>query len=86
MTQTKLIISFLGTLNTSTIAKLTAIFSSYRINIFDMQMSNGNSKDGTFDIIFQSSSTTDEIDSFWNDIQELSTTLNLSYSTSEYIE
>lgn len=86
MNNNKLIISFLGKLDTSTIAKLTTIFSNYRINIFDIQMSQENTKNGKFNIVFQSSSTTDEIDSFWNEIQELATTLNLSYSASEYLE
>lgn len=77
---TQIRISFCGYLNTKAIAELTSIFSRYSINIIDICMSNIKEESSTLNIICQSSSTTDEIDSFWNDITLLSKELNLIYS------
>lgn len=85
MNTSKINICFNGKLNTKAIAQLTAIFSTYRINILDINMSNIAENLSTLNIVCQSSSTTDEIDSFWDEIASISKCLDLSYSK-HYIE
>lgn len=76
----KVRICFSGNLSTKVIAQLTDLFSRYRINILDINMFNLQEDKATLSIVCQSSSTTDEIDSFWNDIVSMSDDLNLIYS------
>lgn len=79
MNSAKLLVCFKGNMNSSIIAKITAIFSKYRVNIFDINMFSTYENKCQLDITCQNSSTTDEIDSFWNDIDDATIDLNLSY-------
>jgi hypothetical protein len=81
----KILISFSGTLDTVAVAKLTAMFKRYNINILDINMYNIGNIIDNLEITFHSSSTTDEIDSFWNDINNISNDLKLEYSKT-YLE
>jgi len=80
MNTAKLLICFTGNMDSRIIARLTAIFSKYRVNIFDINMFNTYENNYQLDITCQNSSTTDEIDSFWNDIEDLTKVLNLSFN------
>ena len=76
----KIHVSFCGNLDTKLIAQLTALFSFYRVNILDINMFNVYDKKCTITIICQCSSTTDEIDSFWNELLSFSKSFNLNFS------
>lgn len=80
MKPSKIKLNVNGKLNTTAIAEITEIFSQYRINILDINMHNDIEEHSNLIITFQSSSTTDEIDSFWNDISKISNHLSLNYS------
>jgi hypothetical protein len=76
----KIKVHICGNIDTKAIADLTAHFSKYRINILDLSMFHSSKEKSELDIICQSSSTTDEIDSFWNELDSLVDYLNLRYS------
>lgn len=80
MCKEKIEVSFSGKLNTNLIAKITALFGSYRINIQDIHMYTKAKTNDTLIIICDSSSTTDEIDSFWNDLNAFTTSSSISFS------
>ncbi|MEW5820175.1 MAG: hypothetical protein AB1782_08285 [Cyanobacteriota bacterium] len=76
----KIRISFSGNLSTKEVAQLTSLFSRYRVNIVDINMFTLREELCNLQIICQSSSTTDETDSFWNDIFELTQPLGITYN------
>jgi predicted amino acid-binding ACT domain protein len=80
----KILITFYGELNTEIVAELTDLFRQYRINIIDLNMYNIEDPTSTLDVTFLSSSTTDEIDSFWNEINIITNKRELSLSR-EYL-
>jgi predicted amino acid-binding ACT domain protein len=80
MNTEKIQLTFKGKLEVLMVAQITRIFGTYNINIIDLQMDNINYDSGSLIVIFNASSTTDEIDSFWNEIKQISKDLHLEYS------
>jgi predicted amino acid-binding ACT domain protein len=76
----KIDVVFSGNIDTGVIAKITALFSNYRINILSINMFKLAEDISTLNIICQSSSTTDEIDSFWNDLSAIAAESQLLYT------
>ncbi len=85
MNTTKVYICFSGNLSTVSIAQITALFSHYNINILDINMFKVNQNNCLLNITCEGSSTTDEIDSFWDDLSSISKSYNLIFSK-KYIE
>lgn len=79
MNQNKIDIRFSGDFNTKAIAELTSLFSSYNVNILDISMYETQNNKTILTITCTNSSTTDEIDSFWNDLKLLTENLNIIF-------
>ena len=80
----KIHVCFNGNISTKIIAQITQLFALYRINILDIHMYNIGENQSQITIVCEGSSTTDEIDSFWNDLTEFTKNFNINY-TKNYI-
>lgn len=78
----KIHVCFNGKISTKIIAQLTQLFGLYRINILDINMYNIGENESQITIICEGSSTTDEVDSFWNDLTDLTDGFKINYTKS----